>query len=115
MNAGSKSNEQVVQWQRYQNKILLRVKSYTNIADSTKAISQSVKVNNFEPILFAFDIKAFNPDSTAAVIQVDKLFTTDVLAISGLSAGLRKRYKVKKLDQSRSFINSIKSFPQNMR
>ena len=51
VNAGSKTNEQVVHWQRYQNKILLRVKSYTNIADSTKAISNSVKVNNFEPIL----------------------------------------------------------------
>ncbi|WP_349352666.1 MULTISPECIES: zinc-dependent metalloprotease [unclassified Flagellimonas] len=114
VNAGSKTNEQVVHWQRYQNKILLRVKSYTNIADSTKAISNSVKVNNFEPILFAFDIKAFNADSTAAVIQVDKLFTTDVAAISGLSSRLRQRYKVKKLDQSRSFINSIKSFPENI-
>lgn len=114
VNAGSKSNEQMVQWQRYQNKILLRVKSYTNIADSAKAISKSVKVNNFEPILFAFDIKAFSPDSTAAVIQVDKLFTTDVLAISGLSSRLRKRYKVKKMDQSRSFINTIKSFPENI-
>jgi len=114
VNAGSKTNEQVVHWQRYQNKILLRVKSYTNIADSTKAISNSVKVNNFEPILFAFDIKAFNVDSTAAVIQVDKLFTTDVAAISGLSSRLRQRYKVKKLDQSRSFINSIKSFPENI-
>ncbi|WP_421807994.1 zinc-dependent metalloprotease [Flagellimonas sp.] len=114
VNAGSKTNEQVVHWQRYQNKILLRVKSYTNIADSTKAISNSVKVNNFEPILFAFDIKAFNADSTAVVIQVDKLFTTDVAAISGLSSRLRQRYKVKKLDQSRSFINSIKSFPENI-
>lgn len=114
VNAGSKTNEQVVHWQRYQNKILLRVKSYTNIADSTKAISNSVKVNNFEPILFAFDIKAFNADSTAAVIQVDKLFTTDVAAISGLSSRLRQRYKVRKLDQSRSFINSIKSFPENI-
>ncbi|MCR9226533.1 MAG: zinc-dependent metalloprotease [Flavobacteriaceae bacterium] len=114
VNAGSKTNEQVVHWQRYQNKILLRAKSYTNIADSTKAISNSVKVNNFEPILFAFDIKAFNADSTAAVIQVDNLFTTDVPAISGLSSRLRQRYKVKKLDQSRSFINSIKSFPENI-
>jgi len=114
VNAGSKSNEQVVHWQRYQDKILLRVKSYTNIADSAKAISNSVKVNNFEPILFAFDIKAYNPDSTAAVIQVDELFTTDVLAISGLSSRLRKRYKVRKLDPSRSFINSIKSFPENI-
>ena len=45
---------------------------------------------------------------------MDKLFTTDVAAISGLSSRLRQRYKVKKLDQSRSFINNIKSFPENI-
>jgi len=113
-NAGTKTNEQVVHWERFQNKILLKVKSYTNVADSTKAISNSVQVNNYEPILFAFDIKAFNTDSTAAVINVTKLFTTDVVAISGIPARLRKRYKVKRLDASRSFVNTIKSFPENI-
>lgn len=114
VNAGSKTNQQVVHWTRFQDKILLKIKSYTNVADSTKAISQSVKVNNYEPTLYAFDIKAFNADSTAAVVDVTKLFTADVKAISGLSARLRKQYKVKKLDASRSFINSAKSFPLNI-
>ena len=114
VNAGSKTNEQVVHWQRYQNKILLKVKSYTNVADSTKAISKSVQVNNYEPTLFAFDIQAFNTDSTSVVINVTSLFNTDVVAISGLPSRLRKAYKVRKLDPSRSFINSIKSFPQNI-
>lgn len=114
VNAGSKTNEQVVHWTRFQDKILLKIKSYANVADSTKAISNSVRVNNYEPILYAFDIKAFNKDSTAAVIDVTKLFTADVKAISGLSAGLRKQYKVKKLDASRSFIHSMKSFPLNI-
>ena len=30
-NAGSKTNEQVVQWVRFQDKILLKVKSYANV------------------------------------------------------------------------------------
>ncbi len=114
MNAGSKTNEQVVHWVRFQDKILLKIKSYENIADSTKAISNSVRVNNYEPILYAFDIKAFNTDSTASVINVTKLFSTDVKAISALSGRLRKEYKVKKLDGNRSFINTIKSFPENI-
>ncbi|TVZ51113.1 zinc-dependent metalloprotease [Dokdonia sp. Hel_I_53] len=114
LNAGSKTNEQVVQWKRFQDKILLKIKSYANIADSTKAIRTSVNVNNYEPTLFAFDIKAFNNDSTSAVIKVTKLFNTDVKAISGLTARVRKEYKVKKLDASRSFIHSVKSFPQNI-
>lgn len=114
VNAGSKINEQVVQWTRYQDKILLKIKSYGSIADSTKAISSSVRVNNYEPTMYAFDIKAFSKDSLSAVVNVTKLFGTDVKAISGLSARLRKQYKVKKLDASRSFINGIKSFPENI-
>lgn len=114
MNAGSKVNEQMLHWVRFQDKILLKVKSYTNIADSSKAISASVRVNNYEPTMYAFDIKAFNNDSTSVVIDVTKLFSTDVPAISGLSARLRRQYKVKRLDASRSFINSVKSFPENI-
>lgn len=114
MNAGSKTNEQLVHWVRFQDKILLKAKSYDNVADSSKAISASVKVNNYEPTLFAFDIEAFNTDSTSVVVDVTALFNTDVPAISGLSSRLRKTYKVKRLDPKRSFINSVKSFPENI-
>lgn len=114
VNAGSKTNQQVVHWERFQDKILLKVKGYRNIADSTKAIHNSVLVNNYEPTLYAFDIKALSGDSTGVVIDVTKFFTADIKAISGLSSRLRKQYKVKSLDKSRSFINSAKSFPKNI-
>jgi len=114
VNAGSKTNEQVVHWERFQDKILIKVKSYESVADSTKAISNSVYVNNYEPTLYAFDIKAFNKDSTATVIDVTKFFTEDVAAISGLSSRLRKEYKVKNLDKDRSFLNNIQAFPENI-
>jgi len=115
MNAGSKTNQQVVSWQRFQDKILLKVKSYSEVAlDSTAAINNSVKGYNYEPTMYAFDIMAFDADSTATVIDVTKFFSTDVPSISGLSPGLRKAYKVRGLDKDRSFINSIKSFPENI-
>ncbi|NAS30592.1 DUF5117 domain-containing protein [Flavobacteriaceae bacterium R38] len=113
-NAGSKVNEQVVSWNRFQNKILLKAKSYNAVADESLPISVSVKANNYEPTIAAFKIEAFNADSTAVVIDVTKLFSTDVRAISGLSNGLRTTYRVRNLDASRSFINSIKSFPENI-
>ena len=115
MNAGSKTNQQVVAWERFQNKILLKVKSYSEVAlDSTAAIGNSVKVNNYEPIMYAFDIEAFSSDSTAVVINVTKFLSTDVPSISGLGSRLRKQYKVRSLDKDRSFINSVKSFPENI-
>ncbi|AUC80577.1 zinc-dependent metalloprotease [Nonlabens sp. MB-3u-79] len=115
MNAGSKTNQQVVSWERFQDKILLKVKSYSEVAlDENAAINSSVKVNNYEPILYAFDILAFDADSTATLIDVTKFFSTDVPSISGLSPRLRSEYKVRNLDKDRSFINSVKSFPENI-
>jgi len=114
VNAGSKINTQVVVWEQFQNKVLLKVKSYNAIANDTLPIYKSVKANNLEPIIYAFDIKAQNPDSTAVLIDVTKFFTSDIKAISALPSFYRSRYKVRRLDGSRSFINTIKSYPKNI-
>jgi hypothetical protein len=114
VNAGSETNEQLIVWQRFQDKILIKSKSYNAVANDTLPISLSVKSNNYEPTLFAFDIVAFSKDSANTVIDVTKFYSTDVKAISGISAEMRETYKVKGLDDSRSFINAIKSFPMNI-
>ena len=114
VNAGSKTNEQLITWERYQDKILIRIKSYSAVANDSLPIHTSVKANNYEPVLYAFDIAAFNRDSTAVVIDVTKFYSSDVKAISGLSSNLRETYKVRNLDDSRSFITSAKSFPLNI-
>ncbi|WPO76907.1 zinc-dependent metalloprotease [Flavobacterium sp. KACC 22761] len=114
VNAGSETNEQLIVWQRFQDKILIKSKSFNAVANDTLPISISVKSNNYEPTLFAFDIVAFSKDSANTVIDVTKFYSTDVKAISGISAEMRDTYKVKGLDDSRSFINKIKSFPMNI-
>ena len=114
VNAGSKINTQVIVWETFKNKILLKVKSYNAVANDSLPIYKSVKANNLEPIIYAFDIKAQNIDSTAVLIDVTKFFSTDIKAITGLPSIFRKTYKVKKLDASRSFINTIKSYPKNI-
>lgn len=114
VNAGSKINTQVIVWEEFQKKILLKVKSYNAIANDSLPIYKSVKANNLEPIIYAFDIATQNTDSTAVLVDVTKFFTSDIKAISALSDFYRKRYKVRRLDASRSFINSIKSYPKNI-
>jgi hypothetical protein len=114
MNAGTKTNQRLITWERFQDKILIKVKSYSSVANDSLPINISVKSNNYEPTLYAFNIEAFNTDSTATVIDVTKFYSTDVKAISGLSSRMRTSYKVKSLDKSRSFINSMKSFPKNI-
>ena len=114
VNAGSETNEQLVVWQRFQDKVLLKVKSSNAVADPSLPISISVKNNNYEPVLFAFDIVAFSLNAENTVIDVTKFYSTDVKAISGLSASMRETYKVKGLDDTRSFITAVKSFPMNI-
>ena len=110
---GMKANTQVLRWQRQHKNILLRVVSYENVADEGKPIYQAVRNSNFEPIVKSFKIEAFNDDSTASVIEVTSLFTDDVPTL-GLQKSQRDRFKVRRLDKSRTFVSSAKSFPQNI-
>ncbi|MFD1061804.1 zinc-dependent metalloprotease [Winogradskyella litorisediminis] len=114
VNAGSKTNTRLVRWERFKNKILIKEKSYSAVAEDSLPINISVQNNNYEPTLFAFDIQAFSKDSSAVVVDVTEFYGTDVKALSGLSSRLRTQYKVRNLDKSRSFINSMKSFPENI-
>jgi hypothetical protein len=114
VNAGSSVNEQLIVWEKFQDKVLLKVKSFESIANDSLPINASVRANNYEPTLFAFDIAAFSKDSSSIVIDVTKFYASDVKALSGLSSKMRETYKVKNLDDSRSFITSVKSFPMNI-
>ncbi|WP_416445138.1 zinc-dependent metalloprotease [Leeuwenhoekiella sp. A16] len=114
VNAGSKVNEQVVRWTKRGENIDVKVISFENQSDENSPIYQSVSANNFSPILFSAKIAAFTPDSSAVVIDVTNLFEKEVSAIDGLSPRLRKEYKVKKLDESRSYIESAHAYPKNV-
>lgn len=114
VNAGSSVNEQMVEWQKFGDKLVLKTKSYTSVAADSLPINISVQANNYQPTIYAFDIAALSKDSSGYVIDVTKFFNSDVKTFSGLSADMRKTYKVSRLDETRSFIQSVKSFPLNI-
>jgi hypothetical protein len=114
INAGSKIHEQVIRWEKKYNKVLLRTKSYVSVASDSLPITISVQSNNYEPLIHAFDIETYSPDSSRVVIDVNKFYSSDINAISGMTAKMRKDYKVGDLDEDRSFIESISSFPKNI-
>ncbi|TRO64149.1 zinc-dependent metalloprotease [Christiangramia sabulilitoris] len=114
VNAGSKVNEQVVRWVKRNGNIDMKVISFENQSDEESPIYKSVQANNFFPILFSTEIKTWSKDSCSVVIDASGLFENEVDAINGISANLRKRYKVKKLDKSRSYIESANSYPENI-
>ena len=112
---GGKINTQVLRWEKKDKKVLLRVVSYGNFAADSLPIHEAVVNSNFEPVLFAFDIKAKKKDSVApaTVIEVGPLFKDDVQAL-GMPSFYRTRYRVSRLDGKRSYIESLKSYPLNI-
>lgn len=111
---GSKTAEQVLTFERQGDKILIRKQSYNAVANDSLPIYRSVKANNFAPILAAFPIQAISKDSNGVVIEMTDFFTSDIDAISGAISFLRREYQVRRLDGERSYIESAKSFPENI-
>jgi hypothetical protein len=110
---GGKQNTQVLRWEKRLKKVLLRVVSHQVIAADSLPIHEAVVNSNFEPILYLFDVKTVGKDSTSTLIQVNKFLESDVKAM-GFPASRRKAYKISGLDKTRSFIESIKSYPLNV-
>ncbi|WGH75265.1 zinc-dependent metalloprotease [Tenacibaculum tangerinum] len=110
---GGKQNTQVLRWVKNKKQILLKVVSHNVVADTILPVHEAVVNSNFEPILYAFPIKAFSKDSTATVIDASPLFEEDVKAIA-FPERSRKRYKITKMDKKRSYIDRISSYPQNI-
>ena len=111
LNAGSKTAEHVVQFEKNGSKILLKEVSFTNIADDEDPISVSVKENNFKPILGAFEIK--NSEKDKYLIDVTSYFMSDSPGFNIIRSYEKTNYKIGSVDKKRSFIDSARSFPQN--
>ena len=110
---GDNLNTQVVKWERNGERILLRSVYYSAVAADTLPVAYAVRKATLPPILMAFDIQAFNKDSSALVVDVTDFFTSDVAEL-GLDRFQRDQYKVRRLDGKRSFIEKIRSFPDNI-
>ncbi|MBI3586929.1 MAG: zinc-dependent metalloprotease [Ignavibacteriales bacterium] len=110
---GDAVNRQVVKWERVGDRILLRSVLYAAVAADSLPVSYSVKKANLPPIIAAFDIQALNKDSSAMVVDVTDLYTTDVPEM-GLAKFIRDMNRVRRLDSKRSFIDYCKTFPDNV-
>ena len=105
---GQSAGNRVVKWERRGDRILLRAVSYDVVADSSTPIARAVDAANYAPIIMAFNIEALGKDD-AAVIDVTRLYTSDVPEFSG-----RTRVGARSFDSSRSFVERAVSFPENV-
>jgi Met-zincin/Domain of unknown function (DUF5117)/Domain of unknown function (DUF5118) len=105
---GQAVGNRVVKWERRNNRVFLRSISYDIVADRKTPIAQAVEAANNDAILMAFNVEAVGKDD-APVIDVTRLFTTEVPEFSG-----RSRVRSRQFDGARSFIERAVSFPENI-
>jgi len=110
---GENTTNLMVRWEKNQDDILLKVVSVNNYAADSLPISMAVKASNLEPILQKFAIKSRKTDSTGTVIEATDLFTKDNQAL-GLQRNRRTEFRVTRLDNDRSFIQHIHTYPINI-
>jgi hypothetical protein len=105
---GQAAGNMVVRWERLNNRVLLRSVSYDVVADKSKPIARAVEAANTDTILMSFNVEAEGKDD-APVIEVTRLFTTDVAELSA-----RTRLRARAMDTARSFVDRAVSFPENI-
>jgi hypothetical protein len=105
---GQAAGNRVVRWERRGDRVFLRSVSYEITADAKTPIARAVHDANYDPIVMSFNIEALGKDD-APVIEVTRLFTSDVPEFSG-----RTRVRARTFDQSRSFVDRATPFPENI-
>jgi hypothetical protein len=105
---GQQLTDRVVRWELNGNKAYLRDIKYDVVADRKAPISLAVQAANNDTIVMTFPVAAFSKDG-APVIDVTRLFTTDVAEISA-----RQRLGATGMDASRSYIERVSPYPENI-
>ena len=105
---GSPVGNRVVRWQLRDKDVLLRDVKYSIRAESSDSVRHSVEATSLEPIIRKFPVAAWGTNKSA-VIDVTDFFTTDVPEFSA-----KTRLNASGADKARSFIERIKSFPENI-
>jgi hypothetical protein len=93
----------VMSWEREGNRILLRQRSHAIAADSSSTLFRAVEAQRLGTILASFPIEAFGRDS-AAVIDVTRLYTTNVPEFAGVTGVV----------PDRTFLERVHTFADNI-
>lgn len=105
---GQEVSDRVVRWEQNGNRVFLKLVNFDVVADPDKPIAQAVAAANTPAILRAFNVAAISPIGNL-VIDVTSLFTTEVLEFSA-----RTNLGARGMDQSRTYIDKVVSFPRNI-
>ena len=105
---GTGVGNRVVRWELRGEDVLVRDVKFRIRASGEGTVAQSVAATSLEPIIVTLPVKAWGKDK-AAVVAVTGLFRGDLTEFSA-----KRRLNASSADKSRSFIESVRSFPTNI-
>ncbi|MBW3655868.1 MAG: DUF5117 domain-containing protein, partial [Gemmatimonadetes bacterium] len=101
---GDQFTERTMRWERNGNRVILRSPQFDITADTSLSVYRAVETSNYAPIIAVLNVEAYGADS-AAVVDVTRLFTTNVPEIAGIRGTI---------DASRSYVERAVAFPDNV-
>jgi hypothetical protein len=104
---GQVGPSRVVEWELHNNRVYLRDVNFSVTARADSPIAEAVKASNNATIIMAFNVAAYHDGDP--VIDVSRLYNTDVPEFSA-----RQQLGATAFDASRSFIDHIASYPENI-
>ena len=114
MLSGEEVNYNTVYFERYDDKTMfLRSWAHSQTADPKSNISELVRKATIDPIVYKFDIIGKDKKTGKMLVNVTKLFKGDN-KIAGFTANDRTQVKLGTLQDDRTFIDTIKTYPINI-
>lgn len=112
---GDQIGQNVIQFEKGpNNKVFLRTISFAEYAkDSTSPMFTSVNNSNVQPIMQAFDIKAWGKDSNGVVIDATDFINSDNEVLNFNSA-FKSFLRLGPVQSDKSYIEAVKSYPINV-
>jgi hypothetical protein len=104
---GGEVATRVVSWELHNNRVYLRDINFSVTAKPDSPIAEAVKDSNNATIIMAFNVAAYHDGDP--VVDVSRLFNTDVPEFSA-----RQQLGATAFDASRSFIDHIATYPENV-
>ncbi|HUQ96648.1 MAG TPA: zinc-dependent metalloprotease, partial [Chitinophagaceae bacterium] len=111
---GEQTAQNVLRFERGpENKIFVRtILNVIASPDSSKPIYRAVRNSNVDPIAAAFDIKAYNRDTSGVIIDVTDFFKGDNQIVS-INPTMKRLLGLSSIASDRSYIETIRSFQDN--
>jgi hypothetical protein len=107
---GAVVDSRVVRWVRRGNKVFLETVRYEMRADPTSGLSRGVESTQINTVLIVFEAVAEGKDG-APIIDVTTMFTETP---RGFAMEFKQYFNMSTNDPKRSYIDSVKVFPQNI-